>query len=501
MKRHLYTILFSTALLAFTLYISLDTFVLKTAYNTNATAMNTEMFSEEFLSQQPETHEDQVASDHSHENKPDNADAESSTKEQHDSSDTKHPKAPTKRPEGFISRMPFDGDKPFDSDMPFNGDKPSHRPGHRSDSKDTEGDASDDTVDGSSDSTGKNSDADHADGSDKTPTADPSDNTNKTPATDPAGNTDKTPATDPAGIAGNTPNADPANGTGKTPAADPANGTGKTPAADPSDNRPAAPADNSQNDQPPENTAAAVSYPSVIGSYANGDYSITLTEYYEYDTYIYVADITVASAQFLKTAFADDTYGKNITGRTSGIAQSKNAILAINGDYYGVRETGYVIRNGIVYRDVPSGVQILCVKADGTMSIVNDSDYTAQQLVESGVWQAFSFGPALVSGSKVTVNKKDEVSGELHSNPRTAIGMIDVCHYVFVVSDGRTSESAGLSLYDLASFMHGLGAKTAYNLDGGGSSTMYFNGQVINKPTTNGVDIKERGISDIVYIG
>ena len=43
-------------------------------------------------------------------------------------------------------------------------------------------------------------------------------------------------------------------------------------------------------------------------------------------------------------------------------------------------------------------------------------------------------------------------------------------------------------------------AKTAYNLDGGGSSTLYFNGQVINKPTTNG-NISERAVSDIVYIG
>ncbi len=414
MKRHLYTICFSTALIAFTLYISLDTFVLKTAYDTNAAAMNTKMFSEEYssaseetLSQHPEISQDEAEPETAYKDRPDSGDADPSSKD--------GPERPTKRPEGFISRKPFDGD------MPFDGDHPVHKPGHRSDSEKTEDEVSDDAAD------------DLSDGTDKTPDAAPADNAESTPDSD--------------------------------------------------------------------TSAVAVSYPSAIGSYANGDYSISLTEYYEYDTHIYVADITVASAQFLKTAFADDTYGKNITGRTSGIAQTKNAILAINGDYYGVRETGYVIRNGIVYRDVPSGVQILCVKADGAMSIVNDSDYTAQQLVESGVWQAFSFGPALVSGSKVAVNKNDEVSGELHSNPRTAIGMIDTGHYVFVVSDGRTQESAGLSLYDLASFMRGLGAKTAYNLDGGGSSTMYFNGQVINKPTTNGVDIKERGISDIVYIG
>lgn len=87
------------------------------------------------------------------------------------------------------------------------------------------------------------------------------------------------------------------------------------------------------------------------------------------------------------------------------------------------------------------------------------------------------------------------------SNPRTAIGIIDNLHYVFVVSDGRTEESEGLSLLELAEFMDGLGVETAYNLDGGGSSTMYFNGEVMNTPTTNGRSIKERSVSDIVYIG
>ena len=71
----------------------------------------------------------------------------------------------------------------------------------------------------------------------------------------------------------------------------------------------------------------------------------------------------------------------------------------------------------------------------------------------------------------------------------------------FVVSDGRTEESEGLSLLELAEFMDRLGVETAYNLDGGGSSTMYFNGEIINNPTTSGRSIQERSVSDIVYIG
>ena len=70
-----------------------------------------------------------------------------------------------------------------------------------------------------------------------------------------------------------------------------------------------------------------------------------------------------------------------------------------------------------------------------------------------------------------------------------------------VVSDGRTRESRGLSLFELAEFMQQQGCDIAYNLDGGGSSTIWFNGRVLNKPTTYGDVIAERTISDIVYIG
>ena len=86
------------------------------------------------------------------------------------------------------------------------------------------------------------------------------------------------------------------------------------------------------------------------------------------------------------------------------------------------------------------------------------------------------------------------------SNPRTAIGVVDELHYLFVVSDGRTKTSEGLSLRELAEVLQELGAKTAYNLDGGGSSTMVFQGQVVNNPTTNGKRITERSVSDIVCI-
>ncbi len=237
-------------------------------------------------------------------------------------------------------------------------------------------------------------------------------------------------------------------------------------------------------------------------SYSDENITITITEYRENDTSIYVADVELASAEYLKTAFAQSAYGKNVTEKTSSIAEGVGAILAINGDYYGSQEKGYVLRNGVIYRDTASSdTEDLVIYSDGSFGIVSESEVTADELLESGAEQVLSFGPALVVDGEVSVSEGEEVGKAKASNPRTAIGIIDSLHYVFVVSDGRTSESAGLSLSELAEFMQGLGVTTAYNLDGGGSSTMYFNGEVINNPTTNGKKIKERSVSDIVYIG
>ena len=236
--------------------------------------------------------------------------------------------------------------------------------------------------------------------------------------------------------------------------------------------------------------------------YSDENVSIAMTQYREYDTDIYVAEVWLSSAQYLKTAFAENSYGKNVTAKTSEIASQCEAILAINGDYYGARESGYVIRNGVVYRDYGSGsTDILCIYADGSFGITNSTEASAQELVDAGVWQAFSFGPGLVENGEITVDQNTEVGKAMASNPRTAIGQISELHYVFVVSDGRTDQSEGLSLYELATFLQSLGVKTAYNLDGGGSSTMVLMGEVINNPTTGGSRTKERSVSDIVYIG
>ena len=249
-----------------------------------------------------------------------------------------------------------------------------------------------------------------------------------------------------------------------------------------------------------------ISSSSTEDSYSDDNISIKLSEYTVSGTVVHVAEVKADSAEYLKTAFAQGSYGKNVTATTSDIADSVNAILAINGDYYGAQEKGYVIRNGKLYRSTAvSGQEDLVIYKDGSFEIINESEVTAEQLIAKGAMQTLSFGPALVENGTVSVDSDDEVTGRsMASNPRTAIGIKSDGTYIFVVSDGRTDDSAGFSLLQLAEFMGNLGAETAYNLDGGGSSTMVFRGSVVNVPTGGGIGNgsgSERKVSDIVYIG
>lgn len=237
-------------------------------------------------------------------------------------------------------------------------------------------------------------------------------------------------------------------------------------------------------------------------AYEDDSKAISIETYERNSTQIHVATVTIKGDASIKTALADQTYGRNVKAKTSTTAQSVNAVLAVNGDYYGARDAGYVIRNGQLLRSdsQDANQEDLVVYRDGSFEIIREGDITAHELLNKGAVQVLSFGPALIENSQVAVDSADEVGKAMASNPRTAIGIIDDKHYVLVVSDGRTDESKGLSLKELADFMKELKVTTAYNLDGGGSSTMYFNGQIINKPTTNGHNIEEREVSDIVYL-
>ena len=244
-------------------------------------------------------------------------------------------------------------------------------------------------------------------------------------------------------------------------------------------------------------------------------------------TNYYVADIRIKSISYFRTALAKDTFGENVVERTSDICLRHKGILAIDGDTYGSQEGGYVIRNGVSLRSsknldrmrgTTKKAEDLLVHSDGTFSIIDERDVSFEEVEAQKPKQVFSFGPALVKNGEVAVETNEEVGTALQGNrnQRCAIGIISPGHYVFVVNDGRMEASYGFSLYTMASILKDLHCETAYNLDGGGSATMYLDngtgnadklGHLVNYPHQSTNDrvknptMKQREVSDIVYIG
>lgn len=190
--------------------------------------------------------------------------------------------------------------------------------------------------------------------------------------------------------------------------------------------------------------------------------------------------------------------------RTSEIAEENGAIAAINGGGFtdkssngklwagtGAYPEGIVISNGeVVYNDVKPNekVNVTAFTKDGKLIV---GDKTLNDLKKQGVVEAVSFRNTLIINGK-TVSVEDE-----GLNPRTAIGQKEDGTIIMLVIDGRTGLKPGATLKEVQNILLQQGAVNASNLDGGSSSTMYFNGEIINNPCDwNG----ERTVATALYV-
>ena len=226
------------------------------------------------------------------------------------------------------------------------------------------------------------------------------------------------------------------------------------------------------------------------------------------DTIVFCADVKVSDLSHFRGRFAildgKPTVGYQRYSKTSSIAENGNAIFAISGDNYAGREKGYVVRNGKTYRDIVSDSEDLVVWGDGSFGTFKEKNTPLSEITSNplGAWQVFSFGPALVVNDQIMVNDKTEITTGIaknNGNQRSVIGIIEPLHYFITISEARLEDSFGQSLYEAATFIKSKGVKTAYNLDGGGSATIWFNGKVLNRPKDNDKPgIGEREIGDAI---
>lgn len=228
-------------------------------------------------------------------------------------------------------------------------------------------------------------------------------------------------------------------------------------------------------------------------TYKSHNVYITVERHEAFDAVYFVADIYVRELSFLKTAFSTEDWSNPGRVYANEIAENNNAILAISGDYAIQNAGGLTIRNGVLFREMTGAMDLAVLYYDGTIKTYSPDEFSMDEITGSGAYQAWCFGPRLLTDGKAMEKFNSNL---FPKNPRSAIGYYEPGHYCFVMIDGRQEGySSGMNLAEMSQLFEELGCAEAYNLDGGQSAMLIFNGEIVNSPYNGG-----RPIGDIIYI-
>ncbi len=204
--------------------------------------------------------------------------------------------------------------------------------------------------------------------------------------------------------------------------------------------------------------------------------------------------------------------GKNV--RTSQQASEAGALASVNAGFFDVKNGGSVtyIRTGGKITDADTASKWKKnVNLNGAVMVSGGHHVIIEQTHQNSWFDSHpEFEDILVTGPLLAEDgspaRMPATSLVISRHPRTAIGVRNMHKVILLTLDGRTSEAAGMTLKELASFMILLKCRDAVNLDGGGSTTMWIRGKpfsgVVNMPSDNKkFDHEgERAVSNIVVV-
>ncbi|MBP3656130.1 MAG: phosphodiester glycosidase family protein [Clostridia bacterium] len=253
----------------------------------------------------------------------------------------------------------------------------------------------------------------------------------------------------------------------------------------------------------PEPTSPFKIYEPGELSYKTDKLSVSIEQKQKNGITYFVCDIKLSDVSQLRTAFAGDDFRSGIYEAVSDIAGRYSPVLAINADFCRYHREGVIIRNGeVLRRQNIKKHHLLVVDENGNLSAQTDRSgkqgLVANKLEQANTWQTFEFGPVLVEdgqAAELPLKSFYVNCNEGYYEPRTGIGQVGPLHYMVIVVDGRRDGySKGASIPQLQELFLEEGAQFAFNLDGGGSTTLYFLGEVVNMPSGG----KERSVSDVI---
>lgn len=238
-------------------------------------------------------------------------------------------------------------------------------------------------------------------------------------------------------------------------------------------------------------------------SYLSQNLSLTITSQRIETCDVYVVDIYIRSLDQLQRYFAGEPWDRRADSIRK-LAPASGAIIAISGDNSRLISAGYVFGNGKLLRQTKNTKRDLCViYKTGEMQVLTAGNVDHDLLLTQAddIWHSFLFGPSLLDADGKAMT--EFTSNVKPANPRSAIGYYEPGHYCLVQVDGRGVKSAleerhistGMTLAQLSALMESLGCKVAYNLDGGQSSMLWWNGDVLSTPYRGG-----RPLGDIIIL-
>lgn len=213
---------------------------------------------------------------------------------------------------------------------------------------------------------------------------------------------------------------------------------------------------------------------------------------------VWVVDIRIGDASQLRTAAAE-SFSTNTTASVETIADRVNAVVAFNADYITRQDDGLVYRQGTLFKDKLKGRRdVLLINEDGDFIPLHTPKKGEFSDTVDGkkILNAFCFGPILVENGEIpekmpnfTYLKPEEYYARL------AICQIGPLHYKVILTTQLQDYTMGLQLRDFAQVCREEGAQTAFNLDGGYSTTLYFNKTRLNVQHK----VNFRDVPDILY--
>ena len=236
-------------------------------------------------------------------------------------------------------------------------------------------------------------------------------------------------------------------------------------------------------------------------SYEDETLRVTLEEIEEEQVRWVIARIELSSPCQLRTAYAKPA------ALVSNMAAINNAVIAISGDYMdnNPKKTSYEVRMGKEYRRKSNRLKdMLVIDDQGDFHLYRNSEGLFEKkgnkvIFDGTIVNAFTFGPALViDGAVQSMGDREYGYNPDGREPRAAIGQTGKLSYVFVLASASDRNGkTGVNHQELANKMGEIGCLQAFNLDGGGTAEIVFNGEIYRASPGE----KERAQSDMIYVG